>query len=53
MLFRSASAERNAELAQLIGARPEAVARALDAPVRGTGEFIRDTALLQRLTQKL
>lgn len=52
-LARRASAERNAELAQLIGARPEAVARALDAPVRGTGEFIRDTALLQRLTQKL
>ena len=52
-LARRANAERNAELAQLIGARPDAVTRALDAPVRGTGEFIRDTALLQRLTQKL
>ena len=44
---------RNAELAQLVGARPEAVARALDAPVRSAGEFIRNTVLLQRLSQKL
>ncbi len=44
---------RNAELAQLVGARPEAVARALDAPVRTAGEFIRNTVLLQRLSQKL
>ena len=52
-LAEQAAVARNAELAQLIGARAEAVARALDAPVRGTGDFIRNTVLLQRISQKL
>ena len=45
--------QRNAELARLIAARPEAVARALDAPARSVGELVRNTILLQRLSQKL
>ena len=52
-LARRERGARNAELAQLVGARPEAVARALDAPVRNAGDFIRNTVLLQRLSQKL
>ena len=44
---------RNAELARLIAARPEAVARALDAPARSVGELVRNAILLQRLSQKL
>lgn len=45
--------QRNAELARLIAARPEAVARALDAPARSVGELVRNAILLQRLSQKL
>ena len=45
--------QRNAELARLIAARPEAVARALDAPARSVGELVRNAIVLQRLSQKL
>lgn len=45
--------QRNAELARMIAARPEAVARALDAPARSVGELVRNAILLQRLSQKL
>lgn len=47
------AAERNAELAQIVGVRAEAVARALDQPAHSMGELIRNAVLLQRLSQKL
>ncbi len=47
------AAERNAQLAQLGGVRAEAVARALDQPAHSVAELIRNTVLLQRLSQKL
>lgn len=52
-LLERPAAQRNAELARLVGARPEAVARALDAPAHRTGDLVRHTVLLQRLAQKL
>ena len=52
LVMRNA-AERNAELARLGGVRVEAVARALDQPAHSVGELIRNTVLLQRLSQKL
>ena len=45
--------ERNAELARLISVRAEAVSRALDGPVEGANEFVRNVRLLQRLQEKL
>jgi hypothetical protein len=45
--------QRNAELARLGEVRPEAVARALDAPTQTAHEFIRNVRLLQRLQEKL
>lgn len=52
LVMRNA-AERNAELARLGGVRAEAVTRALDQPAHSVGELIRNTVLLQRLSQKL
>lgn len=47
------AAERNTELAQMAGVRPEAVARALDQHAHTVAELIRNVVLLQRLSQKL
>ena len=46
-------AERYKELARLIDARAEAVARAFEGPVQGATEFVRNVRLLQRLLEKL
>jgi len=46
-------ADRNNELARLISVRPEAVARALDAPTQTATEFVRNVRVLQRLLEKL
>ena len=45
--------ERNAELARLAGANPQAVARALGAPATSAGDFIRSAILIKRLEQAL
>ena len=52
-IARRQADQRNAELARLIGARPEAVARALDLPAQSIGELVRNAVLLQRLSQKI
>jgi hypothetical protein len=49
---RTAS-QRNAELARLAGANPQAVARALDMPATSVGDFIRSTILIKRMEQAL
>lgn len=48
-----AARERNAELARMCGASPQAVARALDVPATSAGDFIRSAILIKRLEQAL
>jgi hypothetical protein len=45
--------DRYKELARLIDVRAEAVARALEGPVQGATEFVRNVRVLQRLLEKL
>jgi len=45
--------QRNAELARLAGAQPQAVARALDMPAASVGDFIRSAILIKRMEQVL
>ena len=48
-----AAGQRNAELARLAGARPQAVAHALDMPAASAGDFIRSAILIKRMEQAL